>query len=219
MKNIIVVGASGHAAEINDYLAYNEKITGIKEFNLLGFLDDNEAYYHKYAYPAPFLGPITNHEIQPDIFYIIAIANVKIRKMVVEDYLSRGAKFTGFIHCMAYISASAKIGEGVVIAPYANVGPNAVIGDFTLLNSRCSVAHDCVVGQFNFITPNVSLSGNTQVGDCNTFGINSATIPGICIGNRNKIEAGMIVEKNIGDDSVIFHKFKERVIAIPKQSL
>ena len=72
------------------------------------------------------------------------------------------------------------------------------------------------MGDYNVISPNVCLSGFTEVGNENFFGINSATLPGIKVGDRNKISAGMILDQNVEDDSVIFHRFKERVIAVPK---
>jgi len=220
MQDVIVIGASGHGAEIHDYIRHNENKTGIKSFNLLGYLEDKkEIYYDKYSYSVPYLGTATNHQIRHDCYYIIAIANVKIRKMVVEDFLKDGARFTSFIHCDAYISPSSEIGIGVVVGPYVNIGPNAKVGDFSLLNSRCSIAHDSEIGKYNFICPNVSFSGNTKVGDCNLFGINSATIPGINVGDWNKIEAGMIVDKDIENESVVFYRHKEKVIAIPKGSL
>lgn len=220
MQNLIIIGASGHGAEIHDYIRHNETKTGVKTFHLLGYLEDNkEAYYDKYSYTVPYLGPATNHQVRQDCYYLIAIANVRIRKMVVEDFLKGNAKFLSFIHCDAYVSPSSRIGTGVVIGPYVNVGPNAVVGDFSLLNSRCSIAHDSEVGKYNFICPNVSLSGNTKVGDCNMFGINSATIPGIRVGNWNKIEAGMIVDKDIENDSVIFYRHKEKIVAVPKSFL
>ena len=90
------------------------------------------------------------------------------------------------------------------------------IGKFTLINSRCSLGHDTIIGDYNFISPNVCFSGYTEIGDENIFGINSATIPGIRVDSRNKIAAGMIVDQNIGNDSVFFHRFREKVIAIPK---
>jgi UDP-3-O-[3-hydroxymyristoyl] glucosamine N-acyltransferase len=91
-----------------------------------------------------------------------------------------------------------------------------MIGKYTLINSRCSLGHDTVVGDYNFISPNVCFSGFSEVGDENLFGINSATIPGIRIGNRNKIAAGMVLDANVGDDSVVFYRFKERIFAVPK---
>jgi len=98
----------------------------------------------------------------------------------------------------------------------ANIGPNVKIGDFTLVNSRCSLGHDTHLGKYNFICPNVCFSGFTTIGDENLFGINSATIPGIKVGNNNKIAAGMVLDKNVGNDEVVFYRFKEKVIALPK---
>jgi bifunctional N-acetylglucosamine-1-phosphate-uridyltransferase/glucosamine-1-phosphate-acetyltransferase GlmU-like protein len=78
------------------------------------------------------------------------------------------------------------------------------------------MGHDTVVGNYNFISPNVCFSGFTEVGDENLFGINSATIPGIKVGHRNKIAAGMVLDTNVLDDAVVFYRFKEKVIAVPK---
>ena len=53
-------------------------------------------------------------------------------------------------------------------------------------------------------------------GHGNLFGINSSTIPGTTVGNGNQIAAGMVLDKDVGDDSVVFYRYKERVIAVPK---
>jgi sugar O-acyltransferase (sialic acid O-acetyltransferase NeuD family) len=215
MKEIIVIGAGGHAAEIDEYILYNQN-SGISDYTVIGFLDDNPLSYKKYRFSAPFLGNIKTHCVRKDVFYVIAIANIEFRKPIVNLFLKEQASFCTIVHYTSYVSPSAKIGIGVVLAPYANVGPNAVIGDFTLVNARASIGHDSIIGLNNFVSPNVSFSGNTVVGDDNLFGINSATIPGIQIGSRNKVAAGMIVDKNIEDDCVVFHRFKEKVIAILK---
>ena len=216
MDNLIIIGCGGHAAEIDEYIRYSQLQTGKREVELAGFIDDNPESYNRYRFSAPYLGTILSHTIQKNVQYLIGIANLVYRQSIVERFLAEGAEFATFSHCNAYVSSSAVIGKGVVIAPYANIGPNVRIGDFTLLNSRCSMGHDTVVGDYNFISPNVSFSGFTCVGNSNLFGINSATIPGIQIGSRNKIAAGMVLDKNVGDDSVVFYRYKERVVAIPK---
>jgi bifunctional N-acetylglucosamine-1-phosphate-uridyltransferase/glucosamine-1-phosphate-acetyltransferase GlmU-like protein len=73
-----------------------------------------------------------------------------------------------------------------------------------------------MIGNFNSISPNVCFSGFSQVGDDNIFGINSATLPSVKVGNRNKIAAGMILDRDVGNDTVVFHRFRERVFAVPK---
>ncbi|MBU1563992.1 MAG: acetyltransferase [Proteobacteria bacterium] len=216
MKNIVIIGAGGHAAEIDEYINYSQNITGKKELNIIGFLDDDPESYTRYRLSAPFQGGIKDHQIRRDVNYIIGIANLKYRKIIVDRFKAEGANFVTFIHCNSYISESATIGNGVVIGPNVNIGPNVRIGDFNLLNARSSMGHDTIVGDFNFISPNVCFSGFTTVGDKNLFGINSATIPGIKVGNCNKIAAGMVLDKNVGDGSVVFYRYKERVIAIPK---
>ena len=213
---VIIIGAGGHSAEIDDYFHYTKKKN--PEFNLTieGFIDDNAQSYLQYEFTAPFLGDIQSHEIRPDCVYIMGIANLKYRRPIIEMFIAKGASFISFIHPDAYISPSAKIGNGVVIAPGVNLGPKVTIGDFTLINSRSSIGHDTIVGRYNFICPNVCFSGFTKVGDENLFGINSVTIPGIQVGSRNKIAAGMVLDKNTGDDEVVFYRFKEKVIAVPR---
>jgi bifunctional N-acetylglucosamine-1-phosphate-uridyltransferase/glucosamine-1-phosphate-acetyltransferase GlmU-like protein len=60
------------------------------------------------------------------------------------------------------------------------------------------------------------LCGHTTVGDDNYMGIRATTVPEISIGDRNKIQAGMILDKNVGDDSTVFYRYKEKLLAIPQ---
>jgi len=216
MKEIIIIGAGGHAAEIDEYIQAIKKTLTSEELKVYGFVDDNPSSYESYQFSAPFFGTITDHVVDPNKFYVIGIANLDYRRDIVRRFLRAGATFLTLIHPSAHVSPSAKIGKGVVIAPFVNIGPNVQIGDFTLINARASMGHDTIVGKYNFITPNVSFSGFTIVGEENLFGINSATIPGIVVGDRNKIAAGMVLDKNVENDAVVFHRFKEKVIAIPK---
>jgi len=216
MKEVIIIGSGGHGAELDDYIYYNSN-NGAEEYKIIGYLDDNPNNYSSYSFSAPLIGGVIDHQVRKDIYYIMGIANLTYRKKFVEQYLKNGAKFLSLIHASAYISRSSKIGKGAIIGPNANLGPNTRIGDFSVINSRSSLGHDTIAGKYNFISPNVCFSGFTKVGNGNLFGINSATLPGIQIGNNNKIMAGMIIDKNIGDDTVYFHRFRERVIALPKK--
>ena len=216
MKRVIIIGAGGHGAEIDEYILFNHQYFGDNDLEVIGFLDDNPENYASYKLSAPLLGGVTDHKLIPGSTYIMGIGSPEIRRFFVDWFLKDGAVFTSMIHRTAYISPSATIGTGVVIGPHVNIGPNVQVGDFTLINSRCSLGHDTVVGGFNVISPNVCFSGFTKVGFGNLFGINSATIPGISIGDGNKIAAGMVLDKDILDDSVAFYRYKERVIAVPR---
>jgi len=217
MTNIIIIGAGGHGAELDEYIQYSNQVKGFEAYKVIGFLDDNPDNYANYSLSAPLLGGVRDHKVRNDCAYLMGIANLKYRKLFVKQFIEEGAEFITLVHPTAYISPSASIGKGVVIGPMANIGPNVVLGDFTLINSRCSLGHDTHLGKFNFISPNVCFSGFTSIGDENLFGINSATIPGIKVGDRNKIMAGMVLDKNVGDDTTVFYRFKEKVIAVTKE--
>lgn len=216
MKKAIVIGAGGHGAELDEYVRYNQENVPDYDVKIIGFLDDNPENYERYQFSAPLLGSIKSHVVQKDVLYIVGIANLKYRRPIVERFIKEGANFVTIIHASAYLSPSATIGKGVVIGPMANIGPNVVVGNFTLINSRCSLGHDTVVGEFNFISPNVCFSGFTKIGNDNLFGINSATIPGIKVGNNNKIAAGMVLHQDVGNNEIVFYRYKERIIAKPK---
>jgi len=218
MQKVIIIGAGGHAAEIDEYIRYAREKQNAPLWEVAGFIDDNPESHGRYRFSAPYLGTIRDHRVNLNAFYLMGIANLAHRRPIIEKLIAGGAEFASFIHPDIYLSPSAKIGKGVIIAPNVNVGPNVVIGDHTLINSRCSLGHDTRIGRFNFISPNVCFSGFTQVGDENLFGINSATIPGIKVGNRNKIAAGMVLDRNVENDATVFYRHKERVIAIPKKN-
>ena len=117
-----------------------------------------------------FLGDIKNHSVRPDCIYLMAIANLKYRKTIIENFIQSGANFTGFIHPTAIISPSSEIDPTVVISHNASVGPKVKIGRFNMLNSRCTIGHDTVIGDYNFISPQVALSGKTKIGNENLLG-------------------------------------------------
>lgn len=77
------------------------------------------------------------------------------------------------------------------------------------------ISHDCKVGNNNILSTAL-LCGHVTVGDNNRFGIRSTVIPHIHIGNKTLIQAGMVVDKNVPDEATIFHRFKEKIIAIPQ---
>lgn len=212
MKKLIIVGAGGHAAEIRDYINHHNAARPTDRFHVVGFLDDDRQPYEHYGYSEPFLGAISDHEVRSDVLYIMGIANLAYRKIIISEFEAKGAQFTGLIHPTAIISPSCTIGRGTVVSHNASVGAKAVVGEFCMLNSRCTIGHDTVIGNYNFISPQVALSGHTKIGNENLIGTNACTIPGMTIGNNNKVAAGMIIYKPVGDNETVMFKHKERLV-------
>lgn len=78
--------------------------------------------------------------------------------VAVRNHLSGGekARWTG-IHPQAYVSPTARIGEGVAVYPFVYVGADAVVGAGSTLYSGAVVGDRCQVGEGCTIHPNAVL--------------------------------------------------------------
>lgn len=83
------------------------------------------------------------------------------------------------IHPSAIVEAGARLGDDVVVGPFAYVGPEVVLGDGTRLHHHATVEGNTVLGRECEIFPYACIGGKTQ--DLKFKGGN----PGVRIGDRN----------------------------------
>jgi NDP-sugar pyrophosphorylase family protein len=217
MRNVIIIGTGAVAAELTSFiedtdLGKKENLT-IKGY--LEFAHNIEKYWKVYQLEKPVIGDVDSYTIETNDCFLVGIADVNFRWRMIEIIKSKGGNFINLIHPTAIVSKTAKLGEGNIINPYCMIGPNVQIGNFNLLTSQSVISHDCTVGNNNAFSTAL-LCGHVVIGNNNNFGIRSTVIPHISMGDNNTIQAGMIVDKSVTNDSVVFHRFKEKVIAITK---
>ena len=219
MRNVIILGSGGVAAEITFYIEDNNSKVGVDEkINIHGYIDYASAvekHYKKYNFSAPVLCDIDSYKPKKDEEVLIAIANPENRNKMMKLLLKKGGKIGSFVHHSVIAPKSPKWGVGNIIFPFCLLEQNTIIGNYNLLTSYSFISHDCVVGDNNFLST-AGLAGNVKVGNNNFFGIRATVIPGVEIGNNNVIQAGMIVDKNVKDDTTVFYRYKEKLLAIPK---
>lgn len=215
MKKVVIVGAGSQAAELEEYIFENNLIENC--FQIIGYLDDSIENYNKSKLSYPLLGGIYYDKITDEIELILSINNIKLRSNIIDFYKKKNIVFSNFKHHTARLFRTAEIGEGNIICPYSQIGPNVKIGSFNTFNNKSSVGHDSIIGDNNVFCPNIGLSGNTKIGNSNFFSLNVATIPSVSVGDYNVIAPNMVIEKNIDSNSTFFQRFKERVLVIPKE--
>jgi sugar O-acyltransferase (sialic acid O-acetyltransferase NeuD family) len=217
MTKIIIIGSGAVAAELTTYIEdQNNYLKYEKQLIIQGYIDFEEnikKYWAKYNFSKPVLNDIVSYNVKKEDRFIIGISDIEFRMKMIQILKSKQAEIIGFIHKSAIISNSAKIGIGNIIYPHCIVGPNSTIGDFNIFTSYSFVSHDCIIGNENFFAT-AGLSGHISIGDKNYFGIRSTVLPNISVGDRNIIQAGMIVDKSVKDNCTVFHRFKEKVIAV-----
>jgi UDP-3-O-[3-hydroxymyristoyl] glucosamine N-acyltransferase len=217
MKNVVIIGAGAHSAEIAGLIYDNNKHSGESDFiNIRGYLDDKDENWHRYKFREPLLSALADYIPKPDEFFILGVSNVESRKLCLDKLKDKNLNYLNFIHYTAIIYETAEMGYGNVICCFSKIGPNALVGNLNSINSKTEIGHDCIIGSNNVFAGNVGVAGFSTVGNDNFFGMNSSVIPEKVIGSRNTIQAGIVVDRNIENDSYFFHRFKEKVLAIPK---
>ena len=219
MRNILILGTGGLASELTFYIEDNNSRVGDEDkINIRGYIDyeyNKEKYWKRYDYKAPILSDIDSYVPKKDEEVIIGIANVDFRNKMIDILLKKKAKIGSFVHNTVIISKNHKLGMGNIIFPYCIIEPHNTVGNYNILTSYSFISHDCVVGNGNFFSK-AGIAGHVQIGDNNYFGIGSVIIPHTEIGNKNLIQAGMTVDRNVKDETTVFYRFKEKVMAIPK---
>jgi acetyltransferase-like isoleucine patch superfamily enzyme len=217
MKNIVIVGSGAVAAEVTDYIADNNKVVENSErIEIRGYLDlqeNIEKYWKQYQFERPVISDIHSYPIQTDDLFIVAVADLEYRWNLIRILRERNAAFMNFVHHSVILSSKTRLGTGNIIYPHCIIGPNTEIGDFNLLTSYSFISHNCRIGTNNFFATS-GLSGHVKTGDHNMFGIRSVVMPRLTIGSGNTIQAGMIVDKEVGDNTTVFHRFKEKVFFV-----
>ncbi len=220
MKNIIILGTGGCAAEVTFFIEdHNAKVTKDKKINIKGYIEFDynlEKYYQKYNFKAPVLCDIDGYSPAPDEEVLICIADINFRKKMIDILHKKNAVIGSFIHDSVILPKSHKIGIGNIAYPFCILEKYAVIGNYNIITSYSFISHDCTVGDNNFFASS-GIAGHVNIGNDNYFGIRSTVIPHIQIGNSNVIQAGMVIDKSVKDDTTVFYRFKEKIMAIPKK--
>lgn len=102
-----------------------------------------------------------------------------------------------------FVAKNAEIGAGAVICPGAIIQARAHLGKNTIVNTLSSVDHDCALGDHGQLTAGVILGGTTKIGKGAFFGIKSATVPNISLGDNVTVMAGSLVTKNFGSNLLL----------------
>ena len=196
MKNVIILGASGHAKVIAEVINKSGD-------NVVGFLDDDLSLKGKIVYlDKKVLGTIDDINKYKDNYFIIGIGNNKIRKEISSKY--NDLKWYIAIHPSAIVAENVEIKEGTVIMPGVVINPGTVIGKHCIINTSSSIDHDNKIGDYVHISPGTHLAGRVTVGKSTWICIGVSVINNITIGCNDIIGAGAVVIKDILEDNKVY---------------
>lgn len=199
MKDLIIIGASGFGREVAWLV---ERVNFIEPtWNLIGFIDDNEALIGKEVNGYIVLGGCSTVKKFPDAYYVCAIGAAKVRKLIISkiEEINGNIKYTTLIDPSALISKRVTIGDGTIICANNTITVNIHIGKHVIINLDCTVGHDVVINDFVTVYPSVNISGITEIGECSELGTGVQIIQGKKVGTESIVGAGAVIIKDIPD--------------------
>ena len=179
MKNIIIIGASGHGKVVADIV----RASGDK---VIGFLDDDPK--------ANRIGAVYEYDKFSDAEFIIAIGNAEIREKIARKIK---VKWYTAIHPSAVISPNAKIEEGTVVMANTVINADAKVGKHCIINSTAVVEHEDQMEDFVHVSVGAKLGGAVKVGKSTWIGMGAIVINNVSICGGCMIGAGAVVVDNI----------------------
>ncbi len=198
MKNIALIGYSGHAFVICDIFQRMNR-------TVVGYCEMEEKDYNPYQ--LQFFGSDRSESGLAALSandYFIAIGSNIIRSKIQAHLTNQGLHApTNCIHPSAIIANHVNIGNGVLIAANATINPVVNIGNGSIINTSSVVEHEVNIGEYCFIAPNSTLLGGVQVGDFSFIGANAVVRQNVKIGKNVTIGAGAVILEDIPDGSKV----------------
>ena len=203
MKNIVIIGASGHGGMVLDCIRKEGR------YNVLGFVDS----FKKKGTKQNGFEVLGNELDLPELICkldiygaIVAIGNNWTRKGMVDkiNKIAPDLEMVTVVHPDTTIGMGVKVGKGCVIMPGAIVNSNSHLGDFCILNTNSSLGHDGNMKDFSSIASGVCAGGNLVLGQYSAISIGANVIENITIGQHSLVGASSLVLNDIDEHSVVY---------------
>lgn len=197
MKDIVIVGAGGHACEIV-WLAQRCRR------KVKGFLDDTLEKQGKDFLGIPVLGLIESRNNYLDCDFIIAIGNPRSRKKIIDNFFSGAIySYATLIDPSSLLGENIKVGEGSMICAGSILTINVEIGKHCIVNINSTLSHGSKLLNYVTIAPNVSISGDVSIKNLVEVGANSSIREKITIHDGAIIGMGAVVIKDIEENCIM----------------
>lgn len=201
-QNIVIVGAGGFARELHEMLwdVYSPEVYQFK-----GFLGQADAPLEPFGFAGSLLlDDPESYQPADDDRFLLAIGHMAVRRKIVETLAAKQGEFLSFVHPQARIASTARLGQGVVIYPFAVVSNQSHVEPFVHLNYFASVGHDCQVGEYSLLAPYATLNGFVTLEAEAYISTHATVAPGKRVGQRSKISANSACMQDAAADSIVF---------------
>lgn len=127
----------------------------------------------------------------------IAVGEPSVRKMLLEKVRLQNLTLATVISRHAFVSSSAVIESGVIVAPFASIQAQAHVGENVAINTQAIIGHHVKVLRGAVISSQVNLGGSCVVEELTYVGMGASILEKLSIGNESIVGMGSVVYKDI----------------------
>lgn len=208
IEKIIVIGGRGTATNIAEHIIHANKVFSSRQ-EFIGFAIDDESLGREIN-GMPVLCKVKDlHEKykKSDVKLIYALYRPDVMEARVQLFNSLNfawSRFTNFIHPLAYVSPSVKMGLGNAVLSNSSIQANVTIGNGNIINSSVVIEHDTTVNNHNFLAASVCIGAKVEIGNGIFIGMNATIREKINISDFSFIGMGSNLLTSVENNRVVY---------------
>ena len=195
MNRLVIIGANEFSKQVVSISNNQNKYT------IIGYYDDfsNEPIYND----LPILGELKQIRLDFEsnnfdyIFLAIGYNRLHYKETILNSFI--GVPMATIIHPTAFVEYDSIIEEGVLVYPFAYIGPRVHLKKCVVINVYSYLPHDNIVEECTFLSGGINVGGKVNIGRRCFIGIGVTTNDTLEIGDDIFLGANTLVTKSIYD--------------------
>ncbi len=194
MRPVVVAGAGKLAALLLDAMDGDER------WRPIACLDEEKAGSSLLGVPVVHPRDYDPRDCRQAL---MAIGEAAMRRRFLERLAGLDLDWLTYQDRRSHVSRHSEIGEGVLVFPFASVGPLSSVGRFSYLSAYACVGGATVVGEHTSLLPRALAGSTCRIGSDCSLGLNSTCLDGAVVGDRVTVAPHTLVRQDVPPGALI----------------
>ena len=199
-KRLVIAGAGGFGRGVYGWVTSSPRFLSENGVSEVAPLADSPSAVEL---PGTVVSTVSEYAPVESDRVLCAVGIIEVRKRMVRDLSSRGARFATFVDDRAVLCEGVRLGEGCIVCPGSVLSADVRLGRHVHVNFNCSIGHDTAIGDFSTLSPSVNVMGEVESGSAVFFGGSAAILPRLAVGSGAVIGAGAVVSRSVPDAQTV----------------